>query len=167
MSVNEKQSEFIETMYRQMYPQLLNYSYNAFQNYSMAQEAVNEAFRIACEKPDEFMNSPNPKGWITLTLKYAIKNILRNKVRIQKTMFASISAGQAEPATSRDDAVSLDAMYSNIIDPEDYRLLKLVILERWSLLEAAEEFGISLEACKKRVQRAKKKMKQKLTEADK
>lgn len=163
MALSKKQDEFIETMYRQMYPRLLNYAFNALYSYSLAQEAVQEAFRIACEKPEEFMKSPNPQGWITVTLKFAIKNISRSKMRIQKIVLATITMDEDERGAAYDDAVSLDAMYSDILDPEDYRLLKLVILERYSLLEAAEELGISLEACKKRVQRAKKKMKEKLT----
>lgn len=34
-------------------------------------------------------------------------------------------------------------------------MLKQVTLDRYSMLEAAEELGISVEVCKKRVQRAR------------
>ena len=47
---------------------------------------------------------------------------------------------------------------------EDFRLLKRIVLERYSYLEAAEELGISLEACRKRVQRIKQRLREKLGE---
>ena len=40
-----------------------------------------------------------------------------------------------------------------------------IVIRKYSMLEAAEELGISVEACKKRVQRAKKKL-QKIIEKD-
>ena len=39
------------------------------------------------------------------------------------------------------------------------------VVRRYTMLEAAEELGITVEACKKRVQRAKKKL-QKIIEKD-
>ena len=48
--------------------------------------------------------------------------------------------------------------------PEEFDLIRKVVLEKYSLLEAAEELGISIEACKKRLQRAKNKLKKKLEE---
>lgn len=54
--------------------------------------------------------------------------------------------------------------YGDLLPQEDFRLLKLVVLERYSYLEAAQELGISLEACRKRVQRIKQRLRQKLKE---
>lgn len=49
-------------------------------------------------------------------------------------------------------------MYTGLLDEKDFKLLELLALKRYSMLEAANEFGISIEACKKRVQRARKKL---------
>lgn len=44
----------------------------------------------------------------------------------------------------------------DLVNDEDYKLLKEIVLERYTIRETAQELGISVEACKKRVQRAKK-----------
>ena len=52
----------------------------------------------------------------------------------------------------------VDLMYSDLLTEEEYRLLTLIVRYRYSILEAALEFGINVETCKKRAQRAKKKI---------
>ena len=64
---------------------------------------------------------------------------------------------------SREDA-NVDLLYGDLLPEEDFRLLKRIVLERYSYLEAAEEPGISLEACRKRVQRIKQRLREKLGE---
>ena len=53
---------------------------------------------------------------------------------------------------------NIDLFYSDIVDSPEYKLLKRIALDKYTILEAAQELGISVEACKKRVQRAKKKL---------
>ena len=57
---------------------------------------------------------------------------------------------------------NVDLLYGDLLPEEDFRLLKRIVLERYSYLEAAEELGISLEACRKRVQRIKQRLREKL-----
>ena len=64
---------------------------------------------------------------------------------------------------SREDA-NVDLLYGDLLPEEDFRLLKRIVLERYSYLEAAKELGISLEACRKRVQRIKQRLREKLGE---
>ena len=60
------------------------------------------------------------------------------------------------------DKEDIDILYGDISGHSDFQLLKLVVLSNYSMLEAAEEFGISVEACKKRVQRIQKLLRKKL-----
>ena len=55
--------------------------------------------------------------------------------------------------------------YSDALGEEDFQLLVNIVVRRYTMLEAAEELGITVEACKKRVQRAKKKL-QKIIEKE-
>ena len=59
---------------------------------------------------------------------------------------------------------NIDLIYSDLLTPEEYKLLKMVAVHGYTVREAAAEFGINIEVCKKRVQRAKKKMKKILEE---
>lgn len=155
----------IRQYYREMYLPMLQYARSILTDTSLAEEAVQEAFRIACEKPAELVGSPNPKGWLMRTLKNVLRNMQRGRARLSRLVTASLDReGCLVDASVTDEHVDLE--YSDLLSPDDYRLLKFIVLEDGSMLEAAQEFGISVEACRKRVQRAKRKLQKKLREID-
>ena len=45
-----------------------------------------------------------------------------------------------------------------MLPPEEYELLRMAAIDGCSMLEIAKHFGISVDACRKRIQRLKKKM---------
>ena len=49
-------------------------------------DAVQETFRILCEKPESYQNSPSPSGWLYVTLTYVIQNQLRQENRQTKLL---------------------------------------------------------------------------------
>lgn len=163
----DRQKE-VENLYREMRGKLLAYAYSVLKDNGQAEEAVQDTFRIACGKMDDFLGSDNPRGWLML----ALKNVLRNmkKERAKLSMLVVISTSLDEGALTqgtgnRADRVEnhlVDTFYSGLIPEEDYRLLKCVAVEKYTMLEAAEEFGLNVEQCKKRVQRAKVKLKKEL-----
>ena len=69
---------------------------------------------------------------------------------------------QAEELTAAPDHVSVDVMYQNVANTEDFQILKELAIEKRSHEEMAAKRGISVNACKKRVQRAKEKLQKKL-----
>lgn len=140
MGLDYEQERKIEKLYREMYSLLYIYAENALANKHLAEEAVQDTFRIACAKAEAVLGSPNPKGWLVNTLKYVILNIRRTQAKLNAT------------------EIEFMAMYTGLLDEKDFKLLELLALKRYSMLEAANEFGISIEACKKRVQRARKKL---------
>ena len=60
------------------------------------------------------------------------------------------------------ELVSVDVLFSDVSKSEDFQLLKRVALDHYTMPELAWELGISVEACKKRVQRARKRLQKKL-----
>ena len=50
-----------------------------------------------------------------------------------------------------------ELLYKSYVSEEELALLSRVGIDGYTIQEASEQFGISVEACKKRVQRAKKK----------
>jgi RNA polymerase sigma-70 factor (ECF subfamily) len=157
LSKNE-QGLFIETLYREMFTQLNIYAQNVLRDRSLGEEAVQDTFRIACIKIDELMASSNPKGWLMNTLKNVISNMKRSRARMLRMLFVAAEMNEASFGSVNDD-IDPEIMYGGVISSEDFALLKKIVLERYSILEAAEELGISVEACKKRLQRIKEKFK--------
>lgn len=155
MGLDDTQRSFIEEIYKEMYYSLSAYAQSALYDRTLAEEAIQDTFRIACAKADDFISSPNPKGWLLNTLKYVIKNMVRSRASINNMIISSLELD--EIAVTRDiDSLNIDLLYSDIVDSEEYKLLKKIALDKYTMLEAAQELGISVEACKKRVQRAKK-----------
>ena len=151
----------IESLYFELFEKLMIYARSALGSDPLAEEAVQETFRIACQKPHSVCNSPNPQGWIFETLKYTIKNI-RSSQASAKQLLDRYILTQVSGITISEDHINVDVLYENVADSEEFQLLKELAIERKSHEEMAAKRGITVSACKKQVQRAKEKLQQKL-----
>ena len=149
----------VEKLYKEMYPALRVYALRILEDEAMAEEVVQDAFCVACARREQFLTSPNPQGWIMLTLKHVMQNTLRAQAKLKALL--ALDAG-AKQASGEPDLMSVDLLFCDVSDSEDFRLLKQIALERCTILELSEELGVSVEACKKRVQRARKRLQKKL-----
>ena len=163
MKLTREQSKYIAQLYRDMYDQLHTYAYGILRDQYLSEEAVQETFRTVCDKPDDLTTSPNPKGWLMNTLKYNIRNTQRKRATLEKHIAAAESV-ELDRLVSPDLGNSVELMYSDLVSQEEFRLLKRVAIDGYTMLEAAEELHISVETCKKRVQRAKEKLRRKIEE---
>lgn len=151
----------VEQLYKEMYPALHVYALRILGNSALAEEAIQDTFCIACAKQEQFLSSANPRSWIMCTLKHVMQNMLRTQAKL-KNLLLSLDMGESLP-TEAPDLMSVDVLFSDVSDSEDFRLLKRIALDRCTMLEIAEELGISVETCKKRVQRARKRLQEKIT----
>ena len=69
---------------------------------------------------------------------------------------------ETSPGISERD-VNWEMYCTSVLGEEDFELLKRIAIENRTMLEASSELGISVETCKKRIQRAKKKLKDSIT----
>ena len=98
--------------------------------------------------------SPNPEGWLVNTLKNVLSNMAHNRATASRIMTQYIST-QIKELTVTEDRLRFELLYENVSDLEEFKLLKEMVIEGKSHLEMAQARGISIAACKKRVQRAK------------
>ena len=163
MEMTREQARYVERLYIEMYDCLYSYAYGILKNPHLAEEAVQETFQVACGKPADLMSSKNPKGWLMNVLKNVLRNTLRRRAALEKYIAAAESADIdliAGPAPGG----NVDLMYSDMVTEAEFQLLKWVAIDQHTMLEAAEALGITVEACKKRVQRAGKKLRRKIEE---
>lgn len=154
-------SKEIDRLYLQMYPMLFEYARSSLSNDALAEEAVQDAFTIACQKPEALCGSLNPKGWLVNTLKNVISNTIR-KQSIAKRIFLDYAASNVKDISASPDRMGLEILYDDIADLEEFKLLKEMALDGRSYLEMAEEHGITVSTCRKRVERAKKVLQKKI-----
>ena len=153
--------DYIGQLYLEMHEKLKIYARNSLESESLAEEAVQETFRIACQKPEALCDCPNPHGWLVITLKNTIRNIKSNHATAKRIVELYL-LDQAKEFAIHEDEISLKIQYEDIAHTEEFNLLYEMAIEGRSHAEMAQARGISISACKKRVQRAKEFLKKKL-----
>lgn len=158
MVTDPQQGAFITKMYKQMQFELYLYARKHLPNDSLAEEAVQETFRIACQKPDDLCNSEWPEGWLVQTLKYVIANMHRQ----QKSAGEALTQYLSSKYTVNEDIENIDLLYGPLAETDDFVMLKEMVLEGRSHLEMAAKRGITIEASRKKFQRAKENLRKKI-----
>ena len=154
MSLQPEQAAVIEALFRENWEKLYRCANRMLRSPPLAEEAVQEAFVIAVMKYEEMCASGNPAGWLYRTVQNVALNQRRARQRGSELLQRLLSE-QAE--TSGEESVFVDLQ-----EDEDFRLVRRGTLDGYSMRETAEALGISLEACKKRVQRAKARLRERL-----
>lgn len=152
-------NEVVTELYIRMYDFMLDYAERRLGNHSLAEEAVQETFRIAWMKQDELCNSVRPKGWLMNTLKNVISNLHRNQETADRVMREYFAANCHDIAIT-EDSVRFEIMYGDMAESEELKLVK-ELADGCSYLEMAEKRGISIVTCRKRVQRARENLQKK------
>lgn len=158
MLTDPQQGAFITKMYKELHYEMFLYARKHLPNDSLAEEAVQEAFRIACQKPDDLCNSQWPEGWLVQTLKYVIANMHRQ----QKSAGEALAHYLSSRFVVHEDVENVDLLYGPVADTDDFAMIKEMVLEGRSHLEMATKRGITVEACRKKFQRAKEKLRKKI-----
>lgn len=159
VKLSKEQADLLAQYYEEFFSQLFHYANSSFRNPALAEEAVQETFRRVCERIDAFMDSTSKKGWLYGILKNVMKEIRYERERLAKLLTAlSALKGDDERVSFEGDKAVVNIHYAGLLKPEDFSLLCRVAIDKYSMLEAAEEFGLTLEGCKKRVQRRTKEL---------
>ena len=151
--------DFLRELYMEMYPKLYQYAWVKLGDKQLAQEIAQDVFVLALEKTDSLRQSPNPKGWLIKAAGYAVLHAQRARSLAQARL-RPLEEDLAAPGREEGEQYGLRELMSR----EDWRLLSSVYLEGRSIKEAAELFGLNLEACRKRLFRIKRRLRKKLGE---
>lgn len=152
--MNENQKAIIDQLYFDFYRFLLMYADSSLKNIHLAEEAVQETFAIACSKPECLCACPNQRGWLVNTLKNVISNIERRRANAAKLIVDCLGDDlDLLPAPEAHEDLSL--LYGDIADTKEFQMMLEISQDKKSLIQIAEEKGITVDACKKRAQRAR------------
>ena len=161
--MKDEQLKRFHSLYQELYQTLLQIAFFYLQSRSLAEEVVQEAFRVAAEKIDDLLSSPNPSGWLALATRNTAKNLLRQERAYQRLLMKAAALPE-ENYFEIDDFLSLETMRENLTNTEEYQLLKLFVYEGLSTPEVAERLGITVNACRIRKSRAIKTLREKILE---
>ena len=161
--MTENQKEELALFFKAMHQELYTLAYIRLQDAFLAEDAVQRAFEIACFKPDQLLSSPKPKGWLVKTLIHVIHQMQRNKHN-DLILFEENQKSNGPLFDDPAEHMDLDILYGDLVDTKEYQLMKDIALENKSYQEAAKEARITRDAYKKRVERARKFLKEKINQ---
>lgn len=128
-----------------------------------AHEAVQETFLIAWEKPKEFLGSLSPVGWLVNTMKYVVRNMVREDQRWNARLL------KFQEYLDRDavhPAPGADLELEGLIPPEELDLLKRLYLDGETYAELSEELGLKKSTLAMRVKKSKEDFREKYWESE-
>ena len=153
----------ITRLYQEMYGRMVAYATSVLGDRNLAEEAVQDTFCIFCTKAEVTLGHENPQGWLMRTLQNVIRNMQRHRAVMNRLIMGSLQVEDLEELLVYDEE-DVDLLYGDLAARADFQLLKRVVLDGCTMLEAAEEQGITVEACKKRIQRIRAFLKKKLAD---
>lgn len=147
----ESYTEVFQKLYETYFHELCQYTFCRIGNRANAEDVVQIAFLIAYRKIDVLAHSPNQIGWLYRTVQNVMKNEKKKEIRaqiLQKKL-------EEQVIVERPVERSIEEAFRGLISDLDLELLILFYIEGHPQRELAHDFGISLSACKMRIQRAK------------
>jgi RNA polymerase sigma-70 factor (ECF subfamily) len=161
--MNAEQKKFISDLYHALYQFLVRYADSSLKNTALAEEAVQEAFSIACAKPTDVCSSPNTKGWMVNTVAYVIKNI-ESRQRTARQVIADLPEYRPDLVAAPPQSIDLRIIYGNLAETKEFKLVYAMAFEGKSIIELANELGVSVDTCKKRAERSRKYLQEKINQ---
>ena len=162
MGMKPEEKELIDRLYFEMYEPLVGYANSYLSDQHRAEELTQEVFVSAVRKPEALLNSPNPKGWLYKAMWNMIQNSNRVTARQMKLIADFLSMNGREVAVSMDQP-DLKLQFGELAEAEEFKLIYDMAVLGKSQQEMAIERGITVVNCKKRVERAKKFLRRKLS----
>ena len=150
-----------EVFYRENFEKLVGYAYRFLKNWDDAKEVTQEAFLTALIRIDRFHASKNQQGWIKSAIRKKAQNLNKTKaIRSQ----AIVSVNETAPFAAEYDRYSnVDTPFAHcaeLLGEQEFLLIKRIFGEGETYRDVAGEFGMTEGACRKRVERIIKKLRE-------
>lgn len=151
--LSAEDAALLEEQYALLFPQLYKAAFFRLENHHLAEDAVQETFAHAMQHIQDFRDSPNPAGWLFHALNYIILHMIRTRNMLLARNVPLEAEHYDVNAVMPDEVQSL-----NIDGDNDLILLNRYYNQGCSIAQLAEEAGISVEAMRMRMHRAKKRL---------
>ena len=162
MGMKPEERELIDRLYFEMFESLVGYANSYLNDLHRAEELTQEVFISAVQKPQALLDSPNPKGWLYKAMWNMVQNNNRVTMRQMKLIADFLTLNGREITVSIDQP-DLKLKYGALADTEEFKLIYDMAVLGKTHEEMAVERNISINTCKKRVERAKKVLQRKLS----
>lgn len=156
-----EQQLFFEAFYRTHFKSLIVYAYRFLKNWDDAKEITQEAFVTGLVKIDEFHESENQIGWIKKVIWKKAQNL--NKVKKNHAVVMLPLEDPTMSLSAYDYYGGVDAPSAHcaeLLSDQEFLIIKRIFMEGESYRDTAKEFDMTEGACRKRVERIIKKLRE-------
>lgn len=160
------EKELVERLYRLYFKKLFIYANAVLRDQELAKDVVQDTFHEALRHIDVLAKHENPGGWLMNVVKNKLKEYERSRYRDLRRLLSldadfpdksnlpeELVSGEPEP-----QGESVLEIIERVLTPEELQLLKRLVFERASHQQVAQEFGISVYASQKRLERIRGKL---------
>ena len=160
------EKELVERLYRLYFKKLFIYANAVLRDQELAKDVVQDTFHEALRHIDVLAKHENPGGWLMNVVKNKLKEYERSRYRDLRRLLSldadfpdksnlpeELVSGEPEP-----QGESVLEIIERVLTPEELQLLKRLVVERASHQQVAQEFGISVYASQKRLERIRGKL---------
>ncbi len=148
--LEDGEREYIRALYLEHYPALRSYVCSLRFTEDAAEDWLQETFLIAMRRVEALRACRSPRAYLIQIL----RNVIGYHLRSMKYASELAAKLRENPEEYRDEP-DPETLYRGLVSDRDLQLLLRFYLEGRSQKELAAELGIDLNTCKKRIQRAK------------
>ena len=168
--MTSEENQIVSKFYAEHFDALVTHAYRFIKDWHLANDIVQDSFGTLddSDKLNDFLASENRIGWLKNVVKNKARNLARTRGRELKRLI-SYEELYEEPSTT-DHYPSEDRDVTGKIRKrltrEELYYLKRLILDEVSYSEMAEELGLSIWACYKRMEAIRKQLQDELKSDD-
>ena len=167
--MENKQEQFFSKLYEEWFSKLCAYANTRINNLPIAEEVVQDTFLVALLGIDKLMNAENPERWLKRTVKNKLLHYFRDNGRKldrviplddidRKGVFILDPRIEQLESSEKERLSDIKEILEKTLKEEGKELVRKIAFEEKTYEEAAQELGISLWACQKRMQRLREKI---------
>lgn len=157
-----EQDTFFESLYRRRFGIMLVFASMQLKDPLWAEEVVQDTFYTALRQPEALLQQERPEAYLMGVLKNKIRESRRARRRYFSRFLSLERDVSVEPkAPANPFPVSVATIMSTVqetLSPEEWDLFQKAILGGATHIEIAKDFGISVWASQKRLERIRKKL---------
>ena len=139
-----------------VYKLISNRLYRGLGTKADADDLMQEVFIIAGDHISTLRKHPNQVGWLMQTAHNVVRNHIRTKARHKEQLFHSLDLHRSNEDF---DAIDFDATLQNVLNPDDYAILRAYYFDNRPHDEICTKHGLSEAALRVRISRIKKLLK--------
>lgn len=153
-------SDAISRAYLRYHNYLVKYARRRGFSRDAAEDLVQETFLTVCQDPKQLLACRNTQSWLLGVLKHRIAH-LKNDLQHAERLQAELEIHYTE---QYEDQLALRLIYGGVISEKDLELLILYGVEGYTYAELCARFGMEEPACRKQIERARKRFRKALGE---